>query len=45
MSDGRHTEILEGMSEGEILLAERLRTGGGNDSASSPLMPFGRKKK
>jgi macrolide-specific efflux system membrane fusion protein len=45
MSDGRHTEVLEGMSEGEKLLVERLRTGGGNDSASSPLMPFGRKKK
>lgn len=44
MSDGRHTEVLEGMSEGEKLLVERLRTGG-NGSASSPLMPFGRKKK
>jgi len=45
MSDGRHTEVLEGLSEGEKLLVERLRTGGGNDSASSPLMPYGRKKK
>ena len=45
MSDGRNTEVLEGMSEGRKLLAQRLRTGGGSDTASSPLMPFGRKKK
>ena len=44
MSDGRHTEVLEGLSEDEKLLVERLRTGG-NDSASSPLTPYGRKKK
>lgn len=45
MSDGRHTEVLEGMSEGETLLVQRLRTGGGDEAASSPLMPYGRKKK
>ncbi|MBI5782393.1 MAG: HlyD family efflux transporter periplasmic adaptor subunit, partial [Gammaproteobacteria bacterium] len=45
LSDGRHTEVLEGMSEGEKLLVERLRTGGGSDAASSPLTPYGRKKK
>jgi len=45
LSDGRHTEILEGMTEGDQLLVERLRIGGGSDTASSPLMPFGRKKK
>ncbi|MCR4347958.1 MAG: efflux RND transporter periplasmic adaptor subunit [Sulfuricaulis sp.] len=45
LSDGRRTEILEGMSEGEKLLVERLRSGSGSDAASSPLMPYGRKKK
>lgn len=45
MNDGRHTEVLEGMSEGEKLLAQRLHAGGNGAAASSPLMPFGRKKK
>ncbi|MCR4302512.1 MAG: efflux RND transporter periplasmic adaptor subunit, partial [Sulfuricaulis sp.] len=45
MNDGRQTEVLEGINEGEKLLVQRLRTGGGSDAASSPLMPFGRKKK
>ena len=45
LSDGRHTEVLEGMNEGGKLLVERLRTGSGSDAASSPLMPYGRKKK
>ncbi len=45
LSDGRYTEVLDGMSEGEKLLVPRLRAGGDGTAASSPLMPFGRKKK
>ena len=40
MSDGRHIEVLEGVTEGERLLAKRLRTGASGET-SSPLMPFG----
>ncbi|MDH3309781.1 MAG: efflux RND transporter periplasmic adaptor subunit [Gammaproteobacteria bacterium] len=45
LSDGRHTEVLDGISEGEKLLVQRLRAGGNGAASSSPLMPFGRKKK
>lgn len=45
LSDGRHTEVIEGLNEGDRLLVQRLRTGGGSDAASSPLTPYGRKKK
>jgi macrolide-specific efflux system membrane fusion protein len=44
LSDGKRSEVLEGLEEGDKLLVQRLRTGG-RDDASSPLMPFGRKKK
>ena len=44
LSDGKHTEILEGVNEGEKLLAVRLQTGGRGDGTSSPFMPFGRKR-
>jgi macrolide-specific efflux system membrane fusion protein len=44
LSDGKRIEVLEGVTEGEKLLAQRLRTGGGSDATSSPLMPFGRKR-
>ena len=45
LSDGKHTEILEGVTEGEKLLVLLIRAGTRTDSASSPLTPFGRKKK
>ncbi|HEY5682540.1 MAG TPA: HlyD family efflux transporter periplasmic adaptor subunit [Sulfuricaulis sp.] len=45
VSDGRNTEVLDGLSEEEKLLVQRLRAGGKDTAASSPLMPFGRKKK
>ncbi len=45
MSDGKHVEVLEGVVEGEKLLALRLQTGADTGSASSPFMPFGRRKK
>ena len=45
LSDGKHTEVLEGVTEGEKLLVLLIRTGTRTDSASSPLTPFGRKKK
>ncbi len=44
LSDGKRIEVLEGVAEGEKLLAQRLRTGGGSDATSSPLMPFGRRR-
>lgn len=44
LSDGKHTEIVDGLKEGDTLLVQRLRAGG-RDDVSSPLMPFGRKKK
>jgi macrolide-specific efflux system membrane fusion protein len=45
LSDGKRTEILEGVTEGEKLLVLRVGVGAQTDAASSPLMPFGRKKK
>lgn len=44
LSDGKYTEILEGLTEGEKLLAVRLQTGARSDATSSPLMPFGRRR-
>ncbi len=44
LSDGKYTEILGGMTEGEKLLAVRLQTGARSDAPSSPLMPFGRRR-
>ncbi|WP_372522753.1 efflux RND transporter periplasmic adaptor subunit [Sulfuricaulis sp.] len=44
LSDGKRTEVLEGVAEGEKLLALRLQTGARSDAASSPFMPFGRKR-
>ena len=43
-SDGKHVEVLEGVAEGKKLLALRLQTGAGTGAASSPLMPFGRRR-
>lgn len=45
LSNGKHTEVLEGVTEGETLLVPRLHAGTRTDTASSPLTPFGRKKK
>ena len=44
LSDGKQVEILEGVAEGEKLLVLRIRAGARDAAASSPLMPFGRKK-
>lgn len=44
LSDGKHTEVLEGVAEGEKLLAPQLQAGGRGETASSPLMPFGRRR-
>jgi macrolide-specific efflux system membrane fusion protein len=44
LSDGKRIEVLEGVTEGEKLLAQRLRAGGSGDTTSSPFMPFGRKR-
>ncbi len=44
LKDGKQAEVLEGVAEGEKLLILRIRTGARDAAASSPLMPFGRKK-
>lgn len=41
ISDGKHIEVLEGVTEGERLLVVRLRTT--NSTGSSPFSPFSRK--
>ena len=43
VSDGKHIEVLEGVTEGEPLLVSRLRTGGGR-AESSPFMPSTRRR-
>lgn len=45
LSDGKRTEVVEGVTEGEKLLVQRLHVGKPGDTASSPLMPFGKKKR
>ena len=44
LSDGKRTEVLEGVSEGEKLLARQLRLDGKSESLSSPLAPYGRRR-
>jgi len=44
MSDGKNTEILEGVTEGEKLLAVRLQAGARSDATSSPLLPSRKKR-
>lgn len=44
LSDGKHTEVLEGVTENEKLLAPQLQVGGRGETASSPLMPYGRRR-
>lgn len=44
LSDGKRTEVLEGVTEGEKLLAPHLRTSARTDATSSPLTPFGRRR-
>ena len=44
LTDGKRVEVLDGATEGEKLLAQRLRSGGSGDTTSSPFMPFGRKR-
>ncbi len=42
ISDGKHIEVLAGLTEGEKLLVARLRTG--SDTGSSPFSPFSGKR-
>lgn len=42
LSDGKHTEVLEGLTEGEKLLVPRLRTT--SDTGSSPFSPMRKKR-
>jgi macrolide-specific efflux system membrane fusion protein len=43
LSDGKHIEALEGVSEKDRLLVVRIRASG-SEGTSSPFMPFGRKR-
>ncbi len=43
LSDGKHVEVLEGVSEKDRLLVVRIRASG-SEGTSSPFMPFGRKR-
>jgi membrane fusion protein, macrolide-specific efflux system len=42
ISDGKHIEVLEGVTEGEKLLVTRLRTA--SDTGSSPFSPFSKRR-
>ncbi len=44
LSDGKHTEVLDGVTEGEKLLALQLRVNGRAEAVSSPLAPYGRRR-
>ena len=44
LSDGKRTEVLEGVTEGEKLLALQLRVNGRAEAVSSPLAPYGRRR-
>jgi macrolide-specific efflux system membrane fusion protein len=41
LSDGKHIEVLDGLTEGQKLLVMRIRTGG--TGAANPFSPFGRR--
>jgi len=41
LSDGKHAEVLDGVTEGQRLLVLRIRTGG--SGAANPFSPFGRR--
>jgi len=45
LTDGRVTEVLDGLKENDKVLVQKLRTGGGKRSSSNPLNPYARKKK
>lgn len=42
LSDGKHVEVLDGVTEGQRLLVLRIQTGA-NSGGSNPFSPFGRK--
>lgn len=44
LSDGKHVEIVAGLSEGDTVLAPELRAAGGRTGGGSPLTPFGRRR-
>lgn len=44
LSDGKRTEVLEGLAEGEKLLVQKLQLNGKSESLSSPLAPYGRRR-
>jgi len=43
LSDGKHVEVLEGVTEKDRVLVVRIRASG-SDGTSSPFMPFGRRR-
>ena len=42
ISDGRYTEVLEGLQEGDIVLIEKIKTGQ-HEAGGSPFMPARRR--
>ena len=45
-TDGKHIEIIEGLTEGDVVMVPDIKIGsGGKKKAGSPLMPFGQGKK
>jgi membrane fusion protein, macrolide-specific efflux system len=44
ISDGRRTEVVAGLSEGDAVLVPRLRAGGGPAGGSNPFSPFSQRR-
>jgi len=44
LSDGKHVEVLAGLTEGDTVLAPDLRAGARAGGGGSPLTPFGRRR-
>lgn len=46
MSDGSHTEIVEGLEVGDEVLVQRVSLGGGRSGGNNPFMPsFGGRRR
>ncbi len=44
ISDGKRTEVLAGLSEGDAVLVPQLKIGGGPAGGSNPFSPFGQRR-
>lgn len=45
LSDGKRTEVLSGLSEGDVVLVAQLKLGEGKSAGSSPFSPMGGSRK